>query len=48
MGRALGGCLATYMAAHKDTPKDLYHGVILENTFTNIAELVDFIFPLFI
>ena len=48
MGRALGGCLATYMAAHEDTPKDLYHGVILENTFTNIAELVDFIFPLFI
>jgi hypothetical protein len=47
-GRALGGCVATYMATHTDTPTHLFSGVILENTFTSISDIVDYIFPLFI
>jgi fermentation-respiration switch protein FrsA (DUF1100 family) len=47
-GRALGGCVATYVATHPSTPANLFSGLVLENTFTSISDLVDFIFPLFI
>jgi abhydrolase domain-containing protein 13 len=38
MGRGLGGAMATYMVSQRE---DLFHGLILENTFTSIPDLVD-------
>lgn len=42
MGKSLGGAVATY-AAHKDP--SLFSGLILENTFTSIADMTDHMFP---
>jgi len=44
LGRSLGGAVATYVATHPDTPYDLFSGVIIENTFTSISDMVDLIF----
>ena len=41
-GRSLGGSVALYLAAHR---KEHIQGLILENTFTSISDMVDQIFP---
>ncbi len=41
-GRSLGGAVVNYVMTHTDYP---VAGVILENTFTSIADLVDIMFP---
>ena len=44
IGRSLGGAVAAYMATHPETPNNLFTGVILENTFTSISDMVDNMF----
>ena len=44
VGRSLGGAVAAYVATHPDTPHDLFTGVILESTFTSVADMVDALF----
>ena len=41
-GRSLGGAVALYLATHR---KEHIQGLILENTFTSISDMVDQIFP---
>ena len=41
IGRSLGGAVASYMVSLDETP---FEGLILENTFTSIADMVDRIF----
>ena len=41
IGRSLGGAVASYMVSLDETP---FEGLILENTFTSIADMVDSIF----
>lgn len=41
LGRSLGGAVATYVASHPETPKDLFTGLILENTFTSIPDMLE-------
>mmetsp|Transcript_8365 Transcript_8365/g.10999 ORF Transcript_8365/g.10999 Transcript_8365/m.10999 type:complete len:134 (-) Transcript_8365:200-601(-) len=38
VGRSLGGAVATYLATQNP---DQFRGVILENTFTSISDMVD-------
>jgi hypothetical protein len=47
LGRSLGGAVASYVASHEDVPQGLFSGLILENTFTSISDMVDqlFFFP---
>ena len=44
LGRSLGGAVAAYIATHPDTPYDLFSGVIIENSFTSISDMVDVMF----
>lgn len=41
-GRSLGGAVVSYVITHSDYP---VAGIILENTFTSIADLIDIMFP---
>ena len=41
-GRSLGGAVVNYVMTHTNYP---VAGVILENTFTSIADLIDIMFP---
>ena len=49
-GRSLGGAVAIFAMTHFFKTKILYpfkiKGVILENTFTSIPDMVDKVFPL--
>lgn len=38
MGRSLGGAVATYMVSLEE---NLFHGLILENTFTSLPDVLD-------
>jgi fermentation-respiration switch protein FrsA (DUF1100 family) len=44
IGRSLGGAVAAYVATHPETPKGLFSGLVLENTFTSISDMVDTMF----
>jgi pimeloyl-ACP methyl ester carboxylesterase len=44
LGRSLGGAVATFVASHPATPYDLFSGLIIENTFTSISDMVDIMF----
>jgi len=52
LGRSLGGAVGTYLAAlnESETKEDLYrhgfNGLVLENTFTSIDDMVDHIFSI--
>jgi pimeloyl-ACP methyl ester carboxylesterase len=41
MGRSLGGAVATYMVTEDES---VFHGLVLENTFTSIPDMVDHLF----
>jgi len=41
-GRSLGGAVAASVSLEKDLP---FKGIIIENTFTTMADLVDIMFP---
>ena len=41
-GRSLGGAVVNYVMTHTNYP---VAGIILENTFTSIADLIDIMFP---
>ena len=43
IGRSLGGAVAAHVMTHPVSLK--IKGVILENTFTSIANMVDVVFP---
>lgn len=42
-GRSLGGAVVNYVMTNSDYP---VAGIILENTFTSISDLIDIMFPL--
>lgn len=46
LGRSLGGAVAIYVAS-LDYYKDKVRGLILENTFTSIADMIDYLLPAF-
>jgi fermentation-respiration switch protein FrsA (DUF1100 family) len=45
-GRSLGGAVSVYLASHEQF-KTKIKGVILENTFTSISDMIDAIMPIF-
>ena len=44
LGRSLGGAVAVNLCS-REQYKNIIQGVILENTFTSIADMIDSIFP---
>ena len=52
VGRSLGGAVGTYLAsinekeAYNDHYQHNFNGIVLENTFTSIDDMVDEVFPL--
>ena len=42
-GRSLGGAVAVHMASENP---DLFRGLIVENSFTSISDMVDVLFPI--
>ena len=48
LGRSLGGAVALNLISNLDQEKQkVYKGVIIENTFTSISEMVDPLVPMF-
>ena len=46
LGRSLGGAVAINLAS-QDFYKDKIAGLILENTFTSISDMIDYLLPVF-
>ena len=48
MGRSLGGAVAIHTLRQMEADKDqLFKGAVIENTFTNIEDMADSVFPMF-
>jgi fermentation-respiration switch protein FrsA (DUF1100 family) len=45
-GRSLGGAVSIYLGSHPEY-KSKIRGLILENTFTSISDMIDAIMPIF-